>query len=135
MNTVFDQHSRRKYTWIAPDGRTKNMIDHIIIQRRWKSSIQKCRTYPGADCDTDHQLLMAKVKLRTKNLRKEKTPIRHDLFNILNSINLDVQNKFIPLMEVSEELAPEEIWNAIKDILTSTAEERIPKRRRRQNNV
>ena len=28
MNTMFDQHPRRKYTWIAPDGRTKNMIDH-----------------------------------------------------------------------------------------------------------
>ena len=38
-------------------------------------------------------------------------------------------------MEVSEELAPEELWDAIKDILTSTAEENISKRRRRQNNV
>ena len=135
MNILFDQHPRRKYTWIAPDGRIKNMIDYIIIQRRWKSSIQKCRTYPGADCDTDHQLLMAKVKLRTKNLRKEKPPVRYDLSNKPNGFNLDIQNKFSPLMEVSEELAPEELWDAIKDILTSTAEEHIPKRRRRQNNV
>ena len=78
---------------------------------------------------------MAKVKLRTKNLRKEKPPVRCVLSNIPNSLNLDVQNKFSPLMEVSEELAPEELLDAIKDILTSTAEEHIPQRCRRQNNV
>ena len=62
-------------------------------------------------------------------------PVRYNLFNIPNRFNLDVQNQFSALMEVSEELAPEELWDAIKDILTSTAEEHIPKRCRCQNNI
>ena len=44
------------------------------------------------------------------------------------------KTNLVPLMEVSEELAPEKLWDVIKDILTSTAEH-IPKRCSRQNNV
>ena len=37
---------------------------YISIAQRWKTSLMNCRTYPGADCDTDHQLLVATVKVR-----------------------------------------------------------------------
>jgi len=52
------------YTWTSPDGNTRNQIDYISITQRWKTSLMNCRTYPGADCDTDHQLLVATVKVR-----------------------------------------------------------------------
>ena len=57
-NTMFKQHPRRLYTWTSPDGNTRNQIDYISIAHRWKTSFMNCRTYPGADCDTDHQLLV-----------------------------------------------------------------------------
>jgi len=47
-----------------PDGKTHNQIDHILIDRRWHSSILGARSFRGADCDTDYCVEVAKVKER-----------------------------------------------------------------------
>ncbi|CAF2561786.1 unnamed protein product [Rotaria sp. Silwood2] len=44
-NTRFQQKANRKWTWASPDGVHKNMIDLVLIQRRWKSSVTNCRTF------------------------------------------------------------------------------------------
>ena len=38
-NTLFQQHKRRLYTWISPDGQHTNQIDYILFIQRWRSSI------------------------------------------------------------------------------------------------
>ena len=53
-NTIFQHHPRRRYTWISPDGQTRNQIDYIAIKASWRTSLMNCKTYPGADCDTDY---------------------------------------------------------------------------------
>ena len=57
-NTLFQQHKRRLYTWTSPDGPHQNQIDYILCSQRWRSSIQSAKTRPGADCGSDHELLM-----------------------------------------------------------------------------
>ena len=47
-NTLFQQHKRRLYTWISPDGQHRNQIDNIICSQRWRSSIPSAKTRPGA---------------------------------------------------------------------------------------
>jgi len=53
-----------KYTWSSPDGKIHNQIDHILIDRRWHSSILDFRPFRGADYDTDHSPVAAKVRER-----------------------------------------------------------------------
>ena len=57
-NTLLQQHKRRLYTWTSPDGQHENQIDYILYSQRWRSSIQSAKTRPGADCGSDHELLM-----------------------------------------------------------------------------
>jgi endonuclease/exonuclease/phosphatase family metal-dependent hydrolase len=62
--TMFPHRSIHKYTWTSPDGKTHNHIDHILINRRRHSSIFDVRFFIGADCDSDHYLVVAKVRER-----------------------------------------------------------------------
>ena len=47
-------------TKMTPNGKTHNQIGHILIDRRWLSSTLDVRSLKGADCDTDHFLVVAK---------------------------------------------------------------------------
>ena len=82
-NTLFQQHKRRLYTWTSPDGQQWNQIDYILYSQRWKSSIQSAKTRPGADCGSDHELLIAKFRLKLKKVGKTTRPFRYDLNQIL----------------------------------------------------
>jgi len=59
---MFPHRNIHKYTWTSPDEKTHGQIVHILIDRRWHSSIFDVRSFRGADCDTDHCLLVAKAR-------------------------------------------------------------------------
>ena len=65
-NTLFQQHRTRLYTGTSPDGQHRNHIDYILCSQRWRSSIQSAKTKPGADCGSDHELLIAKFRHKLK---------------------------------------------------------------------
>jgi hypothetical protein len=61
---MFPHRNIHKYTWASPDGKNHNQIDHILISRRWHSSIPFVRSFRGTDCDTEHYPVVAKVRER-----------------------------------------------------------------------
>jgi len=61
---IFPYRNIHKYTWTSPDGKTHNQIDHVLIDRRWHSSVLYVRSFREADFDTDHYLVIAKVRER-----------------------------------------------------------------------
>ena len=77
-NTLFQQHKKRPYTWTSPDGQHRNQIDYIVCSQRWRSSIQSAKTRSGADCGSDHELLIAKFRLKLKKVGKTTRPFRYD---------------------------------------------------------
>jgi len=62
--TMFPHQNIHKYTWTSPNGKTHNLIDHILIDRRWHWNILDVQNFRGADCDIDHYLAVAKVRER-----------------------------------------------------------------------
>ena len=91
---LFQQHKRRLYTWTPPDGQHRNQIDYILCSQRWRSSIQSAKTRPGADCGSDHELLIAKLRLKLKKVRKTARPFRYDLNQIPSNYTMEVTNRF-----------------------------------------
>ena len=75
-NTLFQQHKRILYKWTSPDGQHRNHIDYILCSQNWRSSIQSAKTRPGADCGSDHELLIAKFRLKLKKVGKTTRPFR-----------------------------------------------------------
>ena len=66
---LFQQHKTQLYTWTSPGGQYQNQTDYFLCSRRWRSSIQSTKTRPGANCGSDHQLLIAKFMLKLKKVR------------------------------------------------------------------
>jgi hypothetical protein len=62
--TMLLHRNIRKYNWNSPVGKTHNQIVHILIDWRWRSIILDVRCFKGADCDTDHHLVVSKVRER-----------------------------------------------------------------------
>ena len=78
-NTIFQQHKRKLYTWTSPDGQHQNQIDYILCSQRWRSSIQSAKTRMAVDCGSDHELLIAKFKIKLRRVEKTTRLFRYDL--------------------------------------------------------
>ena len=74
VNTLFQQHKRRLYTWPSPDGQYQNQVDYILCSQRWRSTIQSAKTRPGAGCGSDHELLIAKFRRKLKKAGRTTRP-------------------------------------------------------------
>ena len=59
-----------------------------------RSSIQPAKTRPGADCGSDHELLIVKLRLKLKKVGKNTGPFRYDLNQIANDYTVEVRNRF-----------------------------------------
>ena len=73
-STRFRHKDIHKATWVSPDQRTRNQIDHLVIDGRHSSSVMDVRVIRGANIDSDHYLVAAKVRTRlsrAKNVRNQ----------------------------------------------------------------
>ena len=93
-NTLFQQHRRRLCTWTSPDGQHRNQTDSILCSQRWRSSIQSAKTRVEADCDSDHELLIAKFRLKLKKVGKTTRSFRYDLNQIPHNYTVEMTNRF-----------------------------------------
>ena len=72
-NTWFKVPACRKWTWRSPDSNTlyRNQIGYILIGERFRNALTSCKAYPGVDCGSDHNPVIAKVYLKLRKLKKE----------------------------------------------------------------
>ena len=107
-----------------------NQIDYILCSPRWRSSIQSAKTRPGADCGSDHELLIAKFRLYLRKVGKTTRPFRYDLNQIPYDYIVEVTNRFKGLDLIDRE--PEELWMEVHDIVQEAVIKTIPKKKKMQ---
>ena len=82
------------------------------------------KTRPGADCGSDHELLIAKVRLKLKEVGENTGPFRYDLNQIPYDYTVEVRNRFKGLDLIDR--VPDEVWNEVHDIVQEAGIKTIP---------
>ena len=77
--------------------------------------MQSTKTRPGADCVSDHELLIAKFRLKLKKAGKTTRPFRYGRNQIPYYYTLEVRNRFKDLDLIDR--VPDELWNEVRDIV------------------
>ena len=106
-----------KVEW-PPNGHYLNQTDYILCTQKWRGSIQSSKTKPGADCGSDHELLIPKFRIKLKKVGKTARPFRYDLHQIPYDYTVEVRNRFKGLDLIDR--VPDEIWTEVCDIVQET---------------
>jgi hypothetical protein len=111
VKSTFPHCNIHKHTWTSSDGITHNQIDHVLIDKRRQSNILlEVRSFRGADCDTDHYLVVAKLKERisvSKRARQNSDLERFDLkklkdVEVKEKYQVETSNRFAALESLDE---------------------------------
>jgi hypothetical protein len=62
---------------MPPEGKPHNQIDHILVGRRRHSNVLDVQSFRVADCDTDHYLVVAKVRERLAVNKQRSTALEN----------------------------------------------------------
>ena len=101
---------------------------YILCSQRWRSSIQSVKPRLGADCGSDHELLIAKFRLKLKKLGITTTPFRYNLNQIPYDYTAEGRNRFKGLDLIDR--VPDELWMEVHDIVQETGIKTIPKKKK-----
>ena len=93
-----------------------------------ESPIQSAKIRPGADCGSDHELLIAKFRFKLKKVEKTTGPFRYDLNQIPYDYTVEVTNRFKGLDLIDR--MPEELWMEVCDTVQETGIKTIPKKKK-----
>ena len=97
----------------------------MLCSQRWRSSIQLGKTRLGADCDSDHELLIAKFRLKLKKVGKTTRQFSYDLNQIPYDYTMEMINRFKGSALINR--VPKELWMEVHDIIQEAGIKAIPK--------
>ena len=122
-NTFFEQKETSRYTWTSPDGKTKNQIDYIIVNNRFRNSIKNSKSRPGADCGSDHNPVIIRTETKLKKIRRKFSKKKWNVSTLKQKENaLQFQRKIEESVKINIE-DPNENWENLKSCISTVADQ------------
>ena len=132
--TLFPHPTTHKLTWISPNGRDRNQIDHIAINGIWRRSLLDVRVRRGADVGSDHHLVTARIRMKLRRTDRQQTGHRRFDVNKLDdpavkkSFLIQLKNRYQALVEVDDHTNNNvdeinSLWNTVKKSYQETSKE------------
>ena len=130
---MFPHRDIHKHALTSPDRKTRNHIDHILIDRRRQSSILDVRSFTGVDCDTDHYLVVAKVRERLAVSKQAAQKLDGERFNVRKlkdlvvkkQYQIEITNRFTALGNIRDDGDINREWENIKESIKTSAKESL----------
>ena len=129
MNPWFQHEKRHLYTWKCPGDTTRNQIDYITINQRFRNSILQVKGYLGTDCASDHVPVIAtmRVKLRKMKITKTVKKLHFDLLRIDDEYTTQFQRYISEHMEGINTIDNvEDRYIKFRNALTESAQQVLP---------
>ena len=114
--------------WTSPDGQYQNQIDYISLQLKMEKLYTVRKRRPGADCGSDHELLIAKFRLKLKKVGKTSRPYRNDLNQTPYDFTVEATNRVKGFDLVDR--VPEELWTEVLDIVQEAVTKTTAKKKK-----
>ena len=89
---------------------------------------ETAKTRLGADCGSDHDLLIAKFRLKSKKVGKTTRPFKYELSKILYDYTVEVRNRFKGLDMIDR--VPDELWTEVRDTVQEAGIKTILKKKK-----
>ena len=109
-NTVFRLSNRNKTSWMHPRSKHWHLIDYVIVRSTDRQDVRVKKTMCGANCWTDHRLVVSKLNLRNQPARRpqgKKAPKRLDVSKLIQDsfqqaflIDINFATKWMPSISV-----------------------------------
>ncbi|XP_018357102.1 PREDICTED: uncharacterized protein LOC108757188 [Trachymyrmex septentrionalis] len=142
-STYFKHKNIHKQTWISPDGGTRNQIDHVLADKRRHTNVLDVRSYRGADCDSDHLFVIAKIRERL-SLNKTNGQLfgtkRLNVQGLIEGENgikyaVEVTNRLAASKEIdeSDDNTVDKHWENVRDAIVKSAEATVGFCKRNKN--
>jgi exonuclease III len=138
-NTIFQLRTRQKTSWMHPRSKHWHQIDFVIVRQRDRQDVRVTKSMSGAECWTDHRLIISKLKIRIQPVRRpqgKKTP-KH--VNIAKLRIPEIRNSFVDNMQKQLQSAPlddekvESNWTLLREMIYKTATEILGLTTKKQN--
>src|SRR5215471_2947226 len=119
-NTWFQQPHRRRYTWKQPGDRARYQLDYILVKQRYRNSVKCAKSLPGADCNSDHNLVRIKTAVKLKRMGIAKKQKKWDLNNLRKNVT-EYREYVEQCIKGDNEKDIEMRWNNIKSVVNQAA--------------
>ena len=128
-NTVYRLPTRNRTSWMHPRSKHWHLIDYVIVRKRDRQDVLVTKAMCGAECWTDHRLIVSKVKLQIQPKRRPQGTSAPKRLNVVKLKSEETRSDFVSTLEerlgslLLDDQTVETAWSSLQDIVYSTAKE------------